>query len=619
MCFLGILNIKQYVKLPIKQLTGFINHMFKNLSFQWRMISAFLFMGLLLLIVAVVGWSGTSRLSNHINTLSIINLPSVDGLWKVNEGETQVQSAERLLMNPTITLQQRQEELSRIKAAWEQIEEGFRQYEATPVNNKQEEEIYKKFRLTWDAWKQAHQYLRQLQEKYTSVGIFHPWKYQIELMQQEKENSSEMARVKTALAIYAEMSEYMRNEEIPLYKKAEDSLLTVLQENQEFAADITKAANKDVSQSTFWVAIGMLIGPLTAIALGIMFSRQIANQIICVVKVAEQISMGNLTAQVNGDSSGKDEISRLFNACKTMIKNLNALIRQVQKSGAQIITSTMQIATSGKQLEATITEQVASTKEVAAAAREISTTSKELVKTMEEVAVMSQATTTAATKSQKDLLQMEMTIRQLTEATNSIAARLGVISEKANNINNIVITITKVADQTNLLSLNAAIEAEKAGEYGLGFAVVAREIRRLADQTAVATLDIEQMVKQMQSSVSTGVMEMDKFAKEVGRTVEDVARISSQTTQIIEQVQHLTPRFEEVNQGMEIQSQGALQISEAMTQLSSTSVQTADSLREINHAIAQLNQVAQGLHQEISRFQVNGDDFSSVPLIPQLS
>ncbi|NJL67659.1 MAG: hypothetical protein HC894_14525 [Microcoleus sp. SM1_3_4] len=74
-------------------------------------------------------------------------------------------------------------------------------------------------------------------------------------------------------------------------------------------------------------------------------------------------------------------------------------------------------------------------------------------------------------------------------------------------------TISKVADRTNLLSLNAPIEAEKAGEYGLGFAVVAREIRRLADQTAVATLDIEGMVRDMQSSVAAGVMEMDKFTK----------------------------------------------------------------------------------------------------------
>jgi methyl-accepting chemotaxis protein WspA len=151
----------------------------------------------------------------------------------------------------------------------------------------------------------------------------------------------------------------------------------------------------------------------------------------------------------------------------------------------------------------------------------------------------------------------------------------------------------------------------------MGFAVVAREIRRLADQTAVATLDIEQMVKQMQSSVSTGVMEMDKFATEVELTIKDVAIISRQVGQIIQQVQDLNPRFEFVNQGMETQSVGAQQISDAMVQLSNTSVQSTDSLREINHAIVQLNQVAQGLRREIARFQVKTED--AIPLIHQFS
>src|SRR6266699_6172202 len=99
---------------------------------------------------------------------------------------------------------------------------------------------------------------------------------------------------------------------------------------------------------------------------------------------------------------------------------------------------------------------------------------------------------------------------------------LTAIQERAHDITTVVTTITKVADQTNLLSLNAAIEAEKAGEYGLGFAVVATEIRRLADQTAVATFDIEQMVKEILSAVSAGVMGMDKFSEEVRRGMQDV-------------------------------------------------------------------------------------------------
>jgi methyl-accepting chemotaxis protein WspA len=107
------------------------------------------------------------------------------------------------------------------------------------------------------------------------------------------------------------------------------------------------------------------------------------------------------------------------------------------------------------------------------------------------------------------------------------------LNEKASNINQVVTTITKVADQTNLLSLNAAIEAEKAGEHGRGFVVVATEIRRLADQTAVASYDIEQLVKEMQSAVSSGVMGMDKFSEEVRRGVQEVEQVSGQLTQII--------------------------------------------------------------------------------------
>ncbi|MBW4559596.1 MAG: methyl-accepting chemotaxis protein [Mojavia pulchra JT2-VF2] len=591
--------------------------MLKNMSFQWRLISSFSLMGLLVLFVGLVGWNGNSRLSKHINTLTANNLPSIDGLWKVNEGQSKVEALQRFLLTLDITTEQRQATLADMQKTWEQIDEGFKQYESAPKNNKEEEELYQKLRPVWDAWKQSHLKFMSLEHEYTRMGINNPWKIQLELVSQGKSNTPEMATVKAAITAHRNLNRYLLNEGVNLFRKTDEAIVAVLQNNQEYASDVRKTAEVDVNLSTFWISVGILLGPVIAIFFGSIISRQIATQVIRVVGFAEQISQGNLTNEVNADSNKKDEIGKLMIAFKSMNQNLNTLIRQVQHSSIQVTTSTTKIAASGKQLEATITEQLASTNEVTAAVKEISTTSRELMTTMEEVADMSQSTTSAANNSQKDLLRMETNMRQLAQATNAIAARLGVISENANNINSIVITITKVADQTNLLSLNAAIEAEKAGEYGLGFAVVAREIRRLADQTAVATLDIEKMVKQMQSSVSTGVMEMDKFASEVGRSVEDVASISTQITQIINQVQDLTPRFDSVNQGMEAQSQGAIQISDAMMQLSSTSSQTADSLREINHAIAQLNQVAQGLRQETTRFKVKAEDFSSAALIYQ--
>jgi methyl-accepting chemotaxis protein WspA len=167
-----------------------------------------------------------------------------------------------------------------------------------------------------------------------------------------------------------------------------------------------------------------------------------------------------------------------------------------------------------------------------------------------------------------------------------------------------VTTITKVADQTNLLSLNAAIEAEKAGEYGRGFSVVAVEIRRLADQTAVATYDIEQMVKEIQSAVSAGVMGMDKFSEEVRRGVHEIQEVSNQLSQIIQQVQALAPRVEAVNEGMQAQSAGAEQITQSLAQLSEAAQQTVESLRQSGAAIDGLNHVSNLLRAGVAKFKL---------------
>jgi methyl-accepting chemotaxis protein WspA len=189
------------------------------------------------------------------------------------------------------------------------------------------------------------------------------------------------------------------------------------------------------------------------------------------------------------------------------------------------------------------------------------------------------------------------------EASRSISDKLETINGRASNITGVVTTIAKIADQTNLLSLNAAIEAAKAGEAGDGFSVVAREIRRLADKTAVATLDIERMVKEMQSAVSAGVMGMEKFSDEVKRAVREVEQVGAQFARIIEQVHALTPRFESVTRGMETQSVDAGNIRESMIQLNEATRHTADALRESRRAIDQLNAAAHNLiEQDITRF-----------------
>ncbi|WP_107670921.1 methyl-accepting chemotaxis protein [Cyanothece sp. BG0011] len=388
----------------------------------------------------------------------------------------------------------------------------------------------------------------------------------------------------------------------PLQEELKEDNTQLLQQVVGLSQAAAHVAKQHQQNTVNIVSFTFIISIITILSLGYWITRTITRSLGQAVQLAEEVSNGNLTGEVEVISD--DEIGQLLEALKIMIYNLNSLISKVQQSGIAITSSTTQMAASRKQLEATLTEQIASTNEVTTTAQEIANTSEELVNTMEQITELSQSTAMAANQGQDDLGRMETTMRQLAEATTSIASKLGVMSEKAHNINSVVLTITKVADQTNLLSLNAAIEAEKAGEYGAGFAVVAREIRRLADQTAVATLEIEQMVKEMQSAVSTGVMEMDKFNKEVSSSVQDVGNISHQIAQVIEQVQSITPRFELVSKSMEEQSRSAQHIREAMEQLSEGSEQTAYSLHDTHLVLEKLNDAAQGLQSEISVFKV---------------
>jgi methyl-accepting chemotaxis protein len=320
------------------------------------------------------------------------------------------------------------------------------------------------------------------------------------------------------------------------------------------------------------------------------------------VLLVQDIADGDLTGSVKPQSPNDD----LGNALVGMVAHLSVLVSEVHKSGIQVNTSATQISATAREQHSTATEIAATTTEIGATSKEISATSKEMVRTMTEVAAAAEQSANLANNGQHGLTQMEETMHRVMEATGSINAKLAVLNEKAGNITQVVTTITRVADQTNLLSLNAAIEAEKAGEYGRGFSVVATEIRRLADQTAVATYDIEQMVREIQSAVSAGVMGMDKFSEEVRRGMEEVERVGSQLSQIIGQVQQMAPRCEAASEGMRAQATGAEQITQALTQLSEAALQTVESLRQSNQAIDGLHQSATGLREGVSRFKLAG-------------
>ena len=357
----------------------------------------------------------------------------------------------------------------------------------------------------------------------------------------------------------------------------------------------------DVGKTLGMVAVSLLI----VLAIALFISNGVTGPLDEVVEAADQIAEGDLTVNLSSQDRA-DEMGNLLRALQRMVRSLNDIVGQVQKSGLQVNTSINQISVTGKQQQATANEIASTATEIGATAKEISATSLELVNMMNDATAVAEDTASLAAKGQEGLTRMRETMTQLTDAAGIIQAKLGVLNEKAANINQVVTTITKIADRTNLLSLNAAIEAEKAGEYGRGFSVVATEIRRLADQTAVATYDIEQMVKEMQAAVSAGTLGMNQTAQDIHSGVKEVQAVGAQLAQIIQQVQALAPRFELVNSGMQSQATGGQQISDSLSQLTKSVQQTAQSLEQSNQAIEQLKTTAYALREGVSRFKLPG-------------
>jgi methyl-accepting chemotaxis protein WspA len=354
----------------------------------------------------------------------------------------------------------------------------------------------------------------------------------------------------------------------------------------------------------FTMGVFALAALTIGLVLSSLVSRGITRPLHRLATVLEGLAKGagDLTQQVRIETS--DEVATLAGLVNALVRRLHDLVVPIRAGTVRLNATATQISATAAEQNGTVQAFHSATAEIAASIRQITATGTDLDRTMREVEGRACEAATLADAGRAGLRQMEETMQQLGDTTGSFSAKLDTIRDKAAGITGMMTTITKVADQTNLLSINAAIEAEKAGEYGRGFLVVAREIRRLADQTAVATLDIEQMVAHMQSAVAAGVLEMDRFSARVRGCLAQTAAVSRQIAQALDQVHSLRDHFRAVNAGMGQQNEGARQIGEAIAQLAVSVERVNAAVGEFSAAAADLRNSAQELHSEVGHFTV---------------
>ena len=365
---------------------------------------------------------------------------------------------------------------------------------------------------------------------------------------------------------------------------------------------VSTEASRDVLiwQAAAAVASAVVIG-IPGMLASLWLARSITSPVRLAVEVAESIAAGDLTATVAPSSTL--EIDRLLDALDTMTRGLGGLIGRIQSAGERLSSVEADAAEALTRQDRSVRSFSESASEVSAAVSQISATSEQLLESTSRVTQVAREAAGVADAGRDGLASMTESMQKLDEAMNAFTRKLSTISQRAAGITSVVTTIAKVADQTNLLSVNATIEAEKAGESGRGFRIVAQEIRRLADQTALATKDIERMVRDMQAAVSSGTMEMDRFRGEVGQRIGEVADVSEQLGHVIEPVQTVTQALEHVHEGMQAQSQGARQIRDTIETLTEGAGASSASMTIFAGSLDALRRAIRELNVEASRFR----------------
>jgi methyl-accepting chemotaxis protein WspA len=349
-----------------------------------------------------------------------------------------------------------------------------------------------------------------------------------------------------------------------------------------------------------------LAGMVVVVVLLSVGALATARRVRVAQRLAERIASGDLSA-TEVVVRGSDESAELIRAMNAMNVDLAAIVGTVRGACARLAATSTQLAATSQEQRATVGAFGESTSQIAAAIREISATSGELLQTIASVDAGARKSAESAVNGRVRLDAVASTMTHLDGATKDIADRLQVIAEKAAAISSVVIAISKVAEQTNLLSVNAAIEAEKAGDAGLGFLVVAREIRRLADQTGGASLDIERIVGQMQSSVTAGVDEMARFAVEMQQGTGEVKKVAGELGGIVVAINASFASFSDVRTGMSSQSEGVAQIEQAVVQVATGAQQSTAAAEEFGRVANELAHAVAVLQDAAARFQLRSD------------
>ena len=350
--------------------------------------------------------------------------------------------------------------------------------------------------------------------------------------------------------------------------------------------------------------IAMMILSLgIAVVVSLWIVNSITKPLGAAVRTANRIAERDLTVEVTGIDG--TETGRLMAAMGNMVQNLRDIVSQTSGISASIATSSTELHATSEQIASGAEQVACQTQTVATASEEMSATSNDIAQNCHAAARNAQQASSAAETGAKVVAQTVEVMNRIADRVNATSHTVESLGARSDQIGAIVGTIEDIADQTNLLALNAAIEAARAGEQGRGFAVVADEVRALAERTTKATREISEMIKAIQGETKGAVSAMEEGVREVQQGTEEAAKSGSALQEILNQINAVSMQVNQIATAAEEQTATISEITGNITQISDVVQRTAQGSQDSSVAAAQLASLSDDLSTLVTQFKIN--------------